>query len=136
MKKVKETGPAISAGVSNLLTQEDLSWAKIRPRFKSEKPSPKGEEPASQTAILAEKEAALAIQKDASIPKNAVSWDQLLLPGMAIVLVSLLAGYKFGQQQNASADPKLHGEALCLLDCIFPASHIIFLQNDSCCPNA
>ena len=98
--------------MSNLLTQEDLSWAKIRPKFKSEKQALKGGEPASQTAILAEKEAALAEKKDASVVAvSALSWDQLLLPTLAVVLVSLLAGYKFGQQ-STPADLKLQGEEL------------------------
>lgn len=114
-KKVKQAAPAVSAGVSNLLTQEDLSWSKLRPKFTGEKQQQKADDLGSQAAILAEKEAALAIPREVLVTsKDGLLWDQLLLPGLAVMLLSLLAGYQLGQH-NVAAEPMSQGISTALL---------------------
>ena len=46
--------------------------------------------------------------------KDGLLWDQLLLPGLAVVLLSLLAGYQLGQH-NVAAEPKSRGNSFALL---------------------
>ena len=104
---MKETAPAISAGVSHLLTQEDLSWAKLKPKFQTEKQPSKADKSGGESPVTEEKIAVPESPLDIPAPaKNRLSLDQLLLPGLALVLLSLLAGYRLGQESTTAPTQK------------------------------
>ena len=116
LNKVKETAPKISAGVSasvsSILSQEDLrSWAALRtkPGAKLKQTEPAVEQSTAQTTDELLTERPKHGDDSQQSMKGGFAADQLLLPAMALVLITLMAGYRLGQLTN-DVQPNTEGE--------------------------
>lgn len=121
--KVKETAAPLSASVSALLSQDELGWPRISflpPAKTKECPDhlqiPTAETPIDPPHAAIAEEKPFFEEQAAELPyslaphigkgkesSEGLSLDQLLLPAMAIMLLSILGGYLAGRQKPVTS---------------------------------